>query len=189
MRMPKEAEPLLIAALNGTTAGGGYEVASSGGTLNGATISGGIVELSSGAIAGSGTISFTSGGSLILDGTGAYSMLVAGFNNSAAVIDLPSVNFATASATFAEAGGNTSGTLTVTDGTHSASVLLMGNYTAGNFHLGQYGATGTLVYDPPVSDAKDLVTREVAASGDFLRDADFAGNGNLHFNARCEADA
>jgi hypothetical protein len=25
----------------------------------------------------------------------------------------------------------------------------MGNYTAGNFHLGAYGATGTLVYDPP----------------------------------------
>jgi hypothetical protein len=86
-------------------------------------------------------------------------MLVAGFNNSAAVIDLPSVNFATASVSFVEAGGNASGTLTVTDGTHSASVLLLGNYTAGNFHLGAYGATGTLVYDPPlVAEANRIAT-------------------------------
>ncbi|MGO9025419.1 MAG: hypothetical protein ACLQIQ_14145, partial [Beijerinckiaceae bacterium] len=51
---------------------------------------------------------------------------------------------------------NTSGgTLTVTDGTHSVSLLLLGNYSAASFSLSS-GSTGTVVSDPPTGVTTDL---------------------------------
>jgi len=43
----------------------------------------------------------------------------------------------------------------VSDGTHSASILLLGNYTAASFNLGAEsgGGTGTVVTDPPVTNS------------------------------------
>jgi hypothetical protein len=46
-----------------------------------------------------------------------------------------------------------SGTLTVTDGTHTAQIALLGQYVTANFHLSADGHGGTLVKDPPVSSA------------------------------------
>ena len=108
-----------------TTLAGGMQVVVSGGAINGATISGGTLELQSGATAGSSTITFAGGGTLRLDGTGAYGFLVAGFAVPDA-FDLSAINFA--SATKQYSGNTSSGTLTVGDGTHSASILLLGNY-------------------------------------------------------------
>jgi hypothetical protein len=51
---------------------------------------------------------------------------------------------------FAEAPSNTSGTLTVTDGIHSANLTLLGQYVTGNFNFTSDGAGGTIVTDPPV---------------------------------------
>ena len=61
------------------------------------------------------------------------------------------VVIAFASATETYSGTTSSGTLTVTDGTHSVSVLLLGNYSAASFHLTSEGGggTGTVVTDPP----------------------------------------
>ncbi|HWD57342.1 MAG TPA: hypothetical protein VG308_03625, partial [Stellaceae bacterium] len=47
-------------------------------------------------------------------------------------------------------GNNQSGTLTVTDGSNTANLTLLGNYVTANFHIQTDGATGTLVTDPPV---------------------------------------
>jgi hypothetical protein len=46
----------------------------------------------------------------------------------------------------------------VSDGTHAASIILLGNYTAASFTLSQEsGGTGTLVTDPPpVADANPI---------------------------------
>ena len=51
---------------------------------------------------------------------------------------------------FAEAQNNGIGTLTVSDGTHTANILLLGQYSAAQFHVTTDGNGGTLVTDPPV---------------------------------------
>ena len=56
---------------------------------------------------------------------------------------------------FSEAGNNQSGTLSVSDGTHAASILLLGQYVAGNFHIASDGTGGTIVTDPPLTMAID----------------------------------
>jgi autotransporter passenger strand-loop-strand repeat protein len=140
-----------------TTLAGGMQVVVSGGTDKGATISAGTLELQSGATAGSSTITFAGGGTLRLDGTGAFGFLVAGFAVPDA-FDLSAIKFA--SATKQYSGNASSGTLTVGDGTHSASILLIGNYSLASFHLGAEsgGGTGTVVTDPPVSSNSVIAT-------------------------------
>jgi autotransporter passenger strand-loop-strand repeat protein len=130
---------------------GGHGVAYSGSTVSGATISGGTLELQTGANE-AGTFNFASAGMLTLDGTGTYSMLVAGFTSPTAEIDLTSINYTGATLSFAEASNNTSGTLTIANGASSASVLLLGNYVAGaaSFTLEKDSGGGTIVFDPPV---------------------------------------
>jgi hypothetical protein len=124
----------------------------SGGTVDGATIAGGTLELGSGASAGSSTVVFDGGGSLKLDQALAYDFLVASFTVLNA-LDFSAIAFA--SATKSYVGDTSSGTLTVSDGTHSASIELLGNYTAASFNLGPEtgGGTGTVVIDPPVTNA------------------------------------
>ena len=52
---------------------------------------------------------------------------------------------------FTEAANHLSGTLTVTDGTHTANLTLLGQYSTADFSLATDGGTGTLVTDPPSS--------------------------------------
>jgi hypothetical protein len=114
--------------------------------------------MQSGSTAGSSTITFAGGGTLKLDAAGAYHFLVAGFVVPDA-FDLAAVNFASATKDYV--GDTSSGTLTVSDGTHAVSLVLLGNYTAASFNLGHEsgGGTGTIVTDPPVtSDASPTLT-------------------------------
>jgi hypothetical protein len=46
-------------------------------------------------------------------------------------------------------GGNTGGTLRMTDGTHTANLALLGSYIAGNLSLAGDGSGGTVVIDAP----------------------------------------
>ena len=46
---------------------------------------------------------------------------------------------------FTEAASNLSGTLTVTDGVHTASIQLLGQYTASEFAAASDGHGGTLI--------------------------------------------
>jgi hypothetical protein len=50
----------------------------------------------------------------------------------------------------------TGGTLTVSDGTHTAKLALLGNYTASSFAMSSDGHGGTLVVDPPAGDQATL---------------------------------
>jgi autotransporter passenger strand-loop-strand repeat protein len=136
-----------------TVAGGTVEVFS-GGSIIGANISAGLLEVQSGATA-NGNFEFDGGGTLKLDAAESYSFLVAGFGIPDQ-FDLSAINFATASKQYA--GNTQSGTLTVSDGTNSASILLLGNYQAGSFNLGPEngGATGTVVTDPPLINSATL---------------------------------
>jgi hypothetical protein len=48
-----------------------------------------------------------------------------------------------------KAGKNLSGTLTVTDGMHTANLTLLGQYAAGQYTSATDGHGGTLIGDPP----------------------------------------
>ena len=61
-------------------------------------------------------------------------------------LDLEDIDFATASVSFS--GGTKGGSLTITDGAHTAHITLVGNYTGSTFILSNDGAGGTLVKDP-----------------------------------------
>ncbi len=61
-----------------------------------------------------------------------------------------------ASTTLGYTGNAMSGTLTVTDGTHTARLTMLGSYVAANFHLADDGHGGTLVNDPPVSSGSAI---------------------------------
>jgi hypothetical protein len=51
---------------------------------------------------------------------------------------------------YAANAGGTGGTLTVSDGTESASIALLGQFAAAGFHTSQDAGSGTLVtYSPP----------------------------------------
>jgi hypothetical protein len=73
---------------------------------------------------------------------------VYGFSHSGTTsLDLRDIGFVSASeATFN--GTNTGGTLTVTDGTHTAKIKLVGDYTGATFVAGSDGHGGTTVVDP-----------------------------------------
>ena len=136
-------------AASTTVYSSGHELAYSGGLVSGATLSGGQLELQSGG-SGSGTFDFASGGLLTLDGIGSYGMLVAGFTSASAKIDLTDIAFAgLTSSSLSWTPSTGSGTLTISSGVNSASILLLGTYTASDFSVKADSGTGTIVYDPP----------------------------------------
>jgi hypothetical protein len=66
-------------------------------------------------------------------------------------IDLSDIAFASGTTlSFTEAPSNTSGTLSVSDGVHTANITLIGQYTTAQFTKASDGHGGTLVGDPPV---------------------------------------
>ena len=75
-------------------------------------------------------------------------------DSPAETIDLTTVDFATA--TLGYVGNSLSGTLTVTDGTNTARLAMLGSYVAANFHLADDHHGGTLVFDPPVDSSGHL---------------------------------
>ena len=78
------------------------------------------------------------------------------------VIDLADIT-AGAGATIGYSGNNSPGTLTVSDGTKTASIALLGNYSLANFTASSDGHGGTDVVDPPLStDQPGSLTSENA---------------------------
>jgi hypothetical protein len=110
---------------------------------------------------GSATIGFASGGGgvLRLDASQSFNATISGFGILGG-IDLGDVayNSATTTLGFQEAVSNLSGTLTVNDGTHVATLSLLGQYVTGQFHMANDGTGGTLVTDPPVDSAGHLAS-------------------------------
>jgi autotransporter passenger strand-loop-strand repeat protein len=143
-------------AANGVTLSSGSELdVLSGGSLGGTTLSGGFVELKSGGTTGASQINFatSAGGTLQLDDSVHFGGKISGFGVPGA-IDLRDIAFGSGTTLgFTEALDNTSGTLTVNDGTHMANITLLGQYVAGNFTKQSDGNGGTLITDPPVPDS------------------------------------
>jgi hypothetical protein len=98
----------------------------------------------------SGTISFDGAtGTLKIDNSASFSGKIAGQLAIGDVIDFADIT-AGASAKLSYSGNNSPGTLTVSDGTHTASVALLGNYSLASFTASSDGHGGTSVVDPPL---------------------------------------
>jgi autotransporter passenger strand-loop-strand repeat protein len=149
----------VFCSCSGTIVQGGTESVSSGGTASATVISSGTLEIASGGSTDTGAVTFSSGGTLLLDDAVHFGGLVAGFNVPADRLDLLNISYisgtTTSSWTQLTSGANASGTLQISDGTSgtTADITLLGQYTAGNFHLSSDGLGGTLVIDPPATTA------------------------------------
>lgn len=89
------------------------------------------------------------GGRLRIDSADQFAAGVSGFTGSDE-INLGSIS-AVAGTTVSFSGTSTQGTVTVTDGTHTASIHLFGQYVASGFHLNADNTHGgsALTYTPP----------------------------------------
>src|SRR5207237_4372674 len=160
-------------AVGATVEGGGFLVISSGGTVNGATISGATMEIQSGGLTGANPITYSGGAALVLDASANFSGTIANFKTGD-FLDLKDIAFGSStSMSFVEAGNNLSGTLSVTDGTHSAHITLLGLYTPGQVTSASDGAGATVITDPPAAMARqDLLwassTDATVTSGSVL---------------------
>ena len=110
--------------------------------------------------ADSGIVSFAGPeGTLQLDSASGFTGQVSGFG-ALNQIDLAAIGFG-ANTTLGYTPNNTStgGTLTVSDGTHTASIALLGQYMAASFATASDGHGGTLVTDPPVVATQTLLAQ------------------------------
>jgi hypothetical protein len=90
------------------------------------------------------------GGRLRIDSADQFAAGVSGFTGSD-VINLSTIS-AVAGTTVSFSGTATQGTVKVTDGTHTASINLFGQYVAAGFHLGTDSHGGSaLTYTPPAA--------------------------------------
>jgi hypothetical protein len=152
----------VIVASGGTTIGdeiasGGREVISSGGhAAQDIWLIGGTLEVGSGGLADdvefgivSGLLQYDSGSTLVLDASTSFHGVVAGFGNNGAPdqIDLADIAYGTAGkkGPLSYNGNDVGGTLTVTDGVHTANIALIGQYTASEFAVSNDGHGGTLI--------------------------------------------
>src|ERR1700676_4660354 len=113
-------------------------------------------------------------GTLKIDHSLAYTGQVSGLAGSDA-LDLTDVSYgANTQATYL--GNANGGTLTITDGTHTANIALQGNYLASTWTLSSDGNGGTVVVDPVPDNAWQ--TLKVGAGG-FITGIDIAPDGTM----------
>jgi autotransporter passenger strand-loop-strand repeat protein len=133
----------------GSVLDGGSGYVESGGTAYSTTISAGTLEVESGG-AVNGGVAFTAGGNgtLRLDASADFlpdSVSIAGLARGDR-LDLADIAFGPqTTVAFTEAANGTSGTLSVSDGTHTANLLLIGQYAAGNFGLTSDSHGGAMI--------------------------------------------
>ncbi|MGI9169370.1 MAG: hypothetical protein ACR2FH_04240 [Caulobacteraceae bacterium] len=94
-------------------------------------------------------VTFAGGtGTLELAKSQSYTGIITGFSKTGGTfLDLDDIAFG-GSTTATYAGDKKSGTLTVTDGTHTAHIALKGDYRTSTFVAASDGHGGTLVHDP-----------------------------------------
>jgi len=91
-------------------------------------------------------VGFTGGGTTFLDLAAAINGdTIVNFGAVSDVIDITDINYASATYSFVENGAGTAGTLSVSDGTHSASMTLVASFSPVRFHLASDGGTGTAI--------------------------------------------
>jgi autotransporter passenger strand-loop-strand repeat protein len=136
----------------------GSEIIQSGGVVHSALLDGTLEVASGGTLD---QVSLPGAGTLVLDASTSFHGLVAGFGYltseglASGEIDLRDIAFSTTKKnpthlSFTEAANNLSGTLTVTDGVHTANIALLGQYTASEFVMAGDGLGGTAItFTPP----------------------------------------
>jgi autotransporter passenger strand-loop-strand repeat protein len=151
-------------ATNTTISSGGVQHVASGGTANSTTIdSGGTEHVFAGGAAHDVTFGAPSAGSiatLVLDQTSsAFTGAISGWQ-AGDRIDLGDILFNQPGTTlgYSENAANTGGTLTVSDGSHVASLALLGQYMASSFALSSDGNGGTFVTDPAIAAQATIAT-------------------------------
>ena len=148
-----------VIATSGLTASGikveGELIVNAGAAIAGGLVLNGGTALIAGSVAAGQTVSFTAaGGKLVIDNPSAFSASISGMATSSEKIDLGGFTFGVGeTVSWVEAGGGTSGTLTVNDGAKTASLTLLGNYVTSNFQLADDGVGGSSVFDPPAPAA------------------------------------
>jgi hypothetical protein len=128
-------------------------------------------------IAGPGTqsVSFTgTTGTLKIDHSLAFTGQIAGLAGADA-LDLADLSYG-ASTTASFLGTPTGGTLTVTDGSHTAEIALTGNYLSSSWTLSDDGHGGTVVVDPVAANAWQ--TLKIGGSG-VLSGLDIVPDGTM----------
>src|SRR5262245_33391964 len=100
-------------------------------------------------------VTFASGatGSLILDASSQFTGTIAGLNSSAPFnkIALCYIAFGSNTTVAYLASSADTGTLTVSDGTNTANIALLGQYSPTSFNIASDGHGGTMVVDPSLS--------------------------------------
>lgn len=134
-----------------TSLNSGAQYVGSGGLATDTTIGTGAVEV---VLAGgtAGGVTFGAGyAGLVLEQSSVLTGSISGWQAND-FIDLVDIQFDTVGTTLAYAanGGNTGGALTVSDGTHVATLHLLGQYSAADFAIASDGHGGTLITDPAV---------------------------------------
>jgi autotransporter passenger strand-loop-strand repeat protein len=130
---------------------GGFQLVQAGGVARDA-LAGGVVEVQAG---GTAFVNFItdSGGRLQLDASKSFVGNISGFASPAGIVEqiaLADIGFVAGKTTETFTQTGASGTLTVTNGTATANLVLAGTYSTGNFQVSLDTQTGgTLVTDPP----------------------------------------
>src|SRR4029079_7587898 len=135
---------------------GDYELMLVGGFSLRTSINGGQMEIVAGASTGNQAINFGNGGLLQLDDSVNFNGSIANFD-AADQIALADIAFGANTTLAYTDAGNNSGTLTVTDGTNTANITLLGQYVAADFALSAFGGGGTLITDPPSNTTSALL--------------------------------
>lgn len=147
----------------GTTIASGAQYVGAGGTADNTTIGNGGVEY---VFAGGAAHDVTFGGSnaiLGLEQASALSGAISGWQDGNK-IDLKEIVFGGSTTLgYAANAGNTGGTLTVSDGVHTATLALLGQYSAADFALAGDGYGGTLVSNPDAATQQSALALPHAA--------------------------
>jgi hypothetical protein len=142
------ADIVNLRVFNGVWSGWTYAILTDQANLPHVIGSGETMELTG---AYSGTITFAAAsGTLKLDNSSTFRVTIGGQLAIGDVIDLTDIT-AGAGAAIGYTGNNSPGTLTVGDGTRTATIDLLGNYSLGNFTPSSDGRNGTSVVDPPLA--------------------------------------
>jgi hypothetical protein len=141
----------LMAAVTGTLTVTGAVTGAGVGVISGGTLD--IVQVFSENVTFTGTT-----GVFELGHSVSYKGKVTGLSTSGTnSLDLADITFTSGVTKATYSGTTTAGTLTVTDGTHTAKIGLLGNYVGHVFNVASDGHGGTTVIDPPVAVMLPLV--------------------------------
>jgi hypothetical protein len=149
-----DATALVIDTGANTIVNDGFiEATGAGGvTVESAVAGTGSVEVTAGTLSFASTFSqnvgFGAAGVLVLAHSTAYAGSISGFSKTGHTsLDLRDIGFVSATeATFS--GNKSGGVLTVTDGSHTARITLVGSYVGSTFVASSDGQGGTIVVDP-----------------------------------------